>query len=762
MRGSGNRSLRMLGVVMSMHLVAQAHAADAPSADLLDLSIEELMQVEVRVASRVTAAGAQQPVSVTTISREDIRASGARTLNELLMLRVPGYFLVEDQDDTIAAVRGLAPDNNSKLMLLLDGRNLNADWFWGPPDVLLNGLDLEFIERIEVIRGPGSVTQGQGALLGVVNLVTRNDHSGHRLALTGGDAGRRGISHGFAHTGNYGRLQLYLGAGDFEGREYRNEGLGRQVEQALSVYERNHRLKRGAYRNLLLRWEQGEHYAALYRFEGERDLYNWRRDRDQVRQVLSGLELGRDWRLGLGTLSLSASTQQDDYALRTTAASRPGAARELIPGLTMGGHREQRTALRAVWFSSDWLEGHRIAVGADYHRYAYGRRNADGNNFLVNQQQDVLSLGRDVLNAQNRWALPGSVSIRSLYFEDLFQLGPTLEAMLAARYDTHPDWGSEWSPRLALLGATSAGTRWRLSWQSGFRGAVGVHYGGGYEGDGLLRESGFDQIEHNPYFRANGNRNLAAVQPEQLRSLELAVQHAVTPELSVDAVAFYNRVRNVIGVGAYFLTDPQARSDAVREQTLIGNDRIGDWGGVFYFQNNAGTLSHRGLEVAVDWRLPAWNLDLRLSHSRVDVLSADPGQFGPGNIYVTGSPADPQSRSYPEQVHRLHLHWRPATFDGRLSAHYNHLYYPSWLPPIQLDASGRSFTPKLDGNLIGNLALQYRPSTWPGLELGLHVKNLFQADALYPATSVAGEGDGNLGVPGVERRSLWATVHYLW
>lgn len=757
--GRGNRLAwaATLGVAAAFSTARAAEPAD----DLLDLSLEELMQVEVRVASRVTAAGAQQPVSVTTIGREEIRSSGARTLNELLMLRVPGYFLVEDQDDTIAAVRGLAPDNNSKLMLLLDGRNLNADWFWGPPDAILNGLDLDFIERIEVIRGPGSVTQGQGALLGVVNLVTRTDATGQRLSLTGGDAGRRGISHSWAAAGDYGRLQLYLGAGEFEGREYRNEGQGLQVEQDLSVYERNHRLKRGAYRNLLLRWEHDGQYAAAYRFDGERDLYNWRRDRDQVRQVLSGLELGRDWRLGVGTLSLSASAQLDDYALRTTAASRPGAARTLIPGLTMGGHREQRTGVRAVWFSTDWLEGHRIAVGADYQRYAYGRRNADGNNFLVNQQQDVLRLGFDALNARNRWALPGTVAIRSLYFEDLFRLGPTLDAMLAARYDAHPDWGSQWSPRLALLGSRGD-TRWRLSWQSGFRGAVGVHYGGGFEGDGLLRESGFAEIENNPYFRANGNRNLAPVQPEQLRSLELAVQHAFTPTLSVDAVAFHNRVRNVIGVGAYFLDDPVARAAAVREQTMIGSDRIGDWGGVFYFQNNPGTLAHRGLEVAVDWRIPAWNLDLRLSQSLVDVLSADAGQFGPGNIYVTGSPTDPGSRSYPERVHRLHLHWRPSAFDGRLSAHYTHLYYPSWLPPIQVDDAGRPFTPKLDGNLIANLTLAYRPSSWPDLELGLGLKNLFQADALYPAASVAGEGVGNLGVPGVERRSLWATVHYHW
>ncbi len=126
-------------VVAALLLAAPVRADD----DLMAMSLEELMQMDIGVASRVSRNAARQPVSVTTISREQIRSSAARTLNEVLMLHVPGFFVVEDQDDTIAAMRGMAPDNNSKIMLLLDGRNLNAEWFWGPPDAVLNGLDPE-------------------------------------------------------------------------------------------------------------------------------------------------------------------------------------------------------------------------------------------------------------------------------------------------------------------------------------------------------------------------------------------------------------------------------------------------------------------------------------------------------------------------------------------------------------------------------------------------------------------------------------------
>lgn len=99
--------------------------------------------------------------------------SGARTVNEVLTTYVPGFFTVEDQDDTIAGFRGFASDNNAKVLLLINGHNMNTEWFWGPPDSIINGMNMEYIERIEVIRGPGSVTLGQGALLGVINIITK-------------------------------------------------------------------------------------------------------------------------------------------------------------------------------------------------------------------------------------------------------------------------------------------------------------------------------------------------------------------------------------------------------------------------------------------------------------------------------------------------------------------------------------------------------------------------------------------------------------
>ena len=106
------------------------------------------------------------------------------------------------------------------------------------------------------------------------------------------------------------------------------------------------------------------------------------------------------------------------------------------------------------------------------------------------------------------------------------------------------------------------------------------------------------------------------------------------------------------------------------------------------------------------------------------------------------------------------MRWRPGRFAERLSLDYHHLYYPRWLPPTQVDSSGTPFTPSLDGNSIGNLGVSYTPQTCPECQLSVQIKNIWNASALYPATSVAGEGEGNLGVPGLERRIAWVTLRF--
>ncbi|MGL6289965.1 MAG: TonB-dependent receptor plug domain-containing protein, partial [Silanimonas sp.] len=676
---------------------------------------------------------------------------------ELLALHVPGFFLVDDQDDTITAVRGLAPDNNSKLMLLLDGQPLNAEWFWGPPDAVLNGLDLEVFERIEVVRGPGSVTLGQGALLGVVNLVTRRDAPGFGASLVLGERGRRAASARWeAAFGDDGLARLHVGRGRHDGASVPDEGLARQADQGLTVHERGHRLYNGEHDNVLATIEYGPWHFRGFHFHQSRDLYAWRRDREVVEQRLNGMELGWSGAMARGRLDVTLNYQNDEYMLSSHARGARQQALGRVPGLVMGGHREVRQGARLVWRSDADLESHALAIGMEANRYVDGLRNADGDNFLANGQDLVLREGRDALSERNRWALPNRTIIRSLFAEDQFGITEHWEGYVAARWDDHPYWGSRVSPRVALLWSATGRQQWRLSYQRGFRGAVGVHYGGGFEGDGLLREMNFAALEGNPWFPGAGG--LQAVRPETLRSLELAWTLRWSPDLRLSVVGFANRVEDVIGVGALFIDDPARRAQAVAAQARIGTDRIGDWGGVFYFQNNDGSLSHYGLESALDWFRDDLGVRVRASHAYVTVNDASAGQFGPGNIYVGGRLDDPEPRSFPGHTLRVQAAWRPAWFDDRLGLTYTHLHHGRWSAPLGGTIADEH---RQSGGDLGNLALDL---SWPrasGFSLTLEVKNLWNERALMPATTVAGEESALAsGFPSREPRSVWLSLRY--
>lgn len=758
------RSVRALALLVTLTLAAdRLFAQTAPDDPLFDLSLEQLLETNVEIASRVTSNRLQQPVSISTINREQISLAGARTLNELLMLHVPGYFLVEDQDDVIAAVRGLAPDNNSKLMLLLDGRSLNADWFWGPPDAILNGTDLSWIERIEIIRGPASVTQGQGALLGVVNIVSdAADPQQQSIAMTIGEFGRQGLR----WQGNWlnprqdagvpGRFQLMLSRGEFDGAPIRNQGIARQIEQDISVYQRNHHLKRSDYQHLQASYATEHWRLAAYRFEQRRDLYIWRRDREQVGQRLSGLSIEHRNPLGQGEWRNDVFFHVDDYELRSHGGTRPESARLVLPGLVMGGSREQRHGWRSVWTSENSFRMHRLALGIEITQLRSGKSNYRGDNFIVNTQEQALARGEAYLNANNRWAFPKQLTMRSFFGEDLIPISTHWQAFVAARFDSHPEWGSELSPRLGLLWQVNHQHDFRLGWQRGFRGAVGVNYSGGFAGDGLLREENFDQIENNPFFAANGNSNLVPVKPERLSSLELAWRYQASENLHVNAVSFLNTTENVIGVGAYYIADPVQRAAAIAASTHIGSDTIGDWGGVFYFQNNAGKLRHHGLEIELAYQNAHTGMQWRASHSLVRVSDADAGQFGPGNIYLSGAIGNSRVRSFPQDVTRLQWQWQPP-FALQWTTMLTAIYYPEWYAPNAPQSTARR---RIPGNTIVNYGLSWRPAALAGFSIDLQLKNIFNANQLYPTTSVAGEGEDNEGAPALEQRASWLQFNY--
>jgi outer membrane receptor for ferrienterochelin and colicins len=141
--------------------------------DFLNMSFEELMKVKIVKSATLTETEKRKlPATVTRISSEDIENAGARGLDELLRIYVPGLqTMMKKNGGDQLGIRGIISDRNNKFLLLVNGRVMNEKTTWG--GITERALSmLGDIQYIDVIRGPGSVMYGPGALAGVINIIT--------------------------------------------------------------------------------------------------------------------------------------------------------------------------------------------------------------------------------------------------------------------------------------------------------------------------------------------------------------------------------------------------------------------------------------------------------------------------------------------------------------------------------------------------------------------------------------------------------------
>ncbi|MDD9939746.1 MAG: TonB-dependent receptor plug domain-containing protein, partial [Myxococcales bacterium] len=148
-----------------------------PQPMLVDMSMEELLNVEVKVPSAITKLRSPEtPASVTVITAEDIWNAPARNIYDLLEIYVPSAVWRTDEEGPLLGLRGSMGHRNYRYLLIVNGRVLNAKERYGARSEL-EQWELSDIRRIEVVRGPGSVTYGAGAMAGVISITTHDASS---------------------------------------------------------------------------------------------------------------------------------------------------------------------------------------------------------------------------------------------------------------------------------------------------------------------------------------------------------------------------------------------------------------------------------------------------------------------------------------------------------------------------------------------------------------------------------------------------------
>ena len=164
-------------------IATPSYGEPADTEDISELSIEDLIDLEVTAATKTKGVSVHKAPSVIRVfTREDIAAYGFQTLRDVLV-NVPGFQIQEYRAAHQAAwVRGIKSRYNNKVLWLIDGVPIR-DSYYGH-----SGIDeilpLNMVEQIEVINGPGSVLYGANAFSGVVSITTRKPNRSPETELT--------------------------------------------------------------------------------------------------------------------------------------------------------------------------------------------------------------------------------------------------------------------------------------------------------------------------------------------------------------------------------------------------------------------------------------------------------------------------------------------------------------------------------------------------------------------------------------------------
>jgi outer membrane cobalamin receptor len=168
----------LIGSVLISASFAAAQQPTPPpkrSIDTLTMDLEQLMKIEIVVAGSKREQEARDVASfVSVVSAAEIKEHGYRTLADALRT-LPGFYVSNDRNYSYVGIRGFsrAGDWNSRILLLLNGVRTNESVY----DLAYLGeefsVDVDLIDRIEVIRGPSSALYGGNAFFAVINIVTR-------------------------------------------------------------------------------------------------------------------------------------------------------------------------------------------------------------------------------------------------------------------------------------------------------------------------------------------------------------------------------------------------------------------------------------------------------------------------------------------------------------------------------------------------------------------------------------------------------------
>lgn len=429
----------------------RAEEAPAPADELMELSFEELLNTEISAASKFSQRASDAPSAVTVVTAEDIRVYGYRSFADILK-SIRGLYVTNDRNYSYLGVRGFARpgDYNSRVLLLLDGYRISDNVYDQAPIGLDFPIDVDLIERVEFIPGPGSSIYGSGAFLGVINVRTKNGADfapGEIKAEVASADTMRGRVTGGKRFADGGQLLLSATVLDSDGRdlffpEYDDPSTNNGVAEGLD-YERS--------KNFFAKFSSGGFSADFAHAERNKGIptasygqvFNDPRSRTDDERSFINANYAHAW---------------DDHDIEARVAysdwSYDGTYVFDTPPVSVN-----RDGARGNWWDTEFkfgtrsFSGHHLVAGAEYHR----DDSQDQFSYVEEPRLDYL----DDHRSSYRYGV---------YLQDEITINSQLLINAGVRYDDYVSAGeTAVNPRLAAIYKPRPTTSLKLLYGTAFR-----------------------------------------------------------------------------------------------------------------------------------------------------------------------------------------------------------------------------------------------------------------------------------------------------
>ena len=492
---------------------------DPSSTDLTEMSVEQLMDVEIATvysASKHEQKVTEAPASVSIITSNEIKKFGYRTLADILR-GVRGLYVTYDRNYSYIGVRGFnrPGDLNNRVLLLVDGHRINDNLYESAPIGTEFPVDVDLIDRIEIIRGPGSSLYGTNAFFGVINVITRRG-SDLKGVEASGAAGSFDTYNGRVSYGNeFGNgLEMLLSGSLMDSRgqdrlffkEFAAPSSNNGIAQNADDDKNYQLLTKLAYRDFTLTGVYGSREKGIPTASFE-TVFNTTLTRTTDEHAFLDLKYGHKF---ADQTNVTARIYYDRFYYHGDYLYDHAANQANPPFLVLNkdlgwGYWWGAEALATRTF----LDRHKVTIGAEYR-----------DNFRQDQNNHDIAPFFQYLDDKR------SSTLWALYLQDEIQIHKTLSLNAGVRYDHYDTFGGTTNPRVALIWKPLEGTILKLLYGEAFRAPSAYEFF--YSDGGQTSKS---------------NPNL---QPEKIRTYELVYEQYLNDHYRSSLSGFYYRIDDLI------------------------------------------------------------------------------------------------------------------------------------------------------------------------------------------------------------------------